>query len=380
MAGACRIHVVTRPGRVAWCWGVALALLPTATHAQSRLDFTHSVALMQLYDDNLFATPSRREADSITRLSPTVGVEYRSATLTVSGRSGLDAEMYQRHAQFNTAGARVEGLIEARYVPSKRLSLGVTTSYLGTQTPSELNLLTGLVMERAPASRLRTTQSLTWSLGPRSSAVLDHSYVRDQVASHAANDSQSAAAGLVRRFGGADTGRLDYTVRRFVFGADTTSSHAFTAGWSRAVTPLTSLEFQAGPRVRGDRLGAEIAAGLRHRFRRGDVALGYLQTETMVAGRAGSLTAEGVTATFGRQLVRALWVRGGPSVFRVSNDEFAATVYRMSFEATWRLGRHLSLTGSHQFSLQLVSLGALHREEVSHNAFLLRVAAGSAGH
>lgn len=352
-------------------------LLPSPAAAQSRLEFKPSLALVQLYDDNLFSQPSAREDDLISRLSPRLGAGYRSRTLSLLARYAIDAEVFQRHPELNTARARQDGTIDLRYLPARRLEVAASAGYSETQTPGELNLITGIEAGRALARRFQASQSVLRRLGPRTKAALEHSFTRDRLSGYAANDTQTATLGLERQFGPADTGQLEYSVRRFTFSREVTTSHVLALGWSREITPMAHLELTAGPRLTGRTVGAEISAALRHRFHRGDVALAYLQTQTMVVGQSGAVTAEGVSATFTRQLLRPLRVAGGPSVFRSRSTGFSATVYRAHLDVAWRLTRKLSVTGTHYFSVQRGGLGGEHAEDISHNALLLSVAAST---
>jgi hypothetical protein len=107
------------------------------------------------------------------------------------------------------------------------------------------------------------------------------------------------------------------------------------------------------------------------------VALAYIQTETGVIGHPEPVTAQGLTATFSRSLRRRLTVTAGPGVFQARGNAFEATVYRLNLDLAWRLGRHLSVEGSHQLSLQYSELDGRQRGEVVHNTVLLTLVAGS---
>lgn len=375
-AASHRRNLLWRPGLVF----VTAGLLPAAAaRAQSRIDFTTSLRLVQLHDDNIFSRPSSREEDLISRLSPRLGAGYRSATLSVLARCALDAELFQRHPELNTARARQEAAIDVRYLPTGRTTFTASASYSDTQNPGELNVITGIEAGRAPARAFHATQSVARTLGPLTKATVAHRFAREQVSGYLANGTQVASLALERELGPTDEGRVDYSLGRFTFGPDVTNFHVLTLGWSREITPLAHFELKAGPRASGGRLDPEISAGLRARFRRGDVGLAYLRTQTVVVGLPRPVTAEGVSGSFSRQLLRGLRVAGGSSVFRSRGGSFAATVYRLNLDVTWRLTRLLSLAGSHQLGFQRGGIEGAPTEDVSHNVFLLSVVAASAG-
>lgn len=365
----------SRPGSLL---GMAALLLPTHAIGQSRFEFNPSLGVAQLYDDNLFSVADAMQRDRILRVSPRLSTGWRAANWHVLARYALDAERFHHHPELDSARARQEAVIDVSYVPTARVRLRAVASYGDTKTPGELNLITGLELGRAPASRVYTNQSVSVDLGVVTNATLDHVFTHDRVLD-LLSDAQTSSLTLERRFGPSDRARLAYGWGRFAFGSEVTISHLMTLGWNREVTPRAHFEIKAGPRLSGERLGAEISAGLRHAFLRGEVALEYLQTQTVVVGQKGPVTAEGIGATFSRQLLRALRVRGGPSVFRSRNEEFAATVYRLHVDAIWRLSNRLALVGSHMFSLQTGGTLGARREDISHNGLQLSVVAARAG-
>ena len=74
----------------------ALLLLPHAAAAQSEAYVTVSLSTTQVYDTNVFATPSSLgpERDLSSRLGPTVETGFTSVPLRFVGRYGLEAERY----------------------------------------------------------------------------------------------------------------------------------------------------------------------------------------------------------------------------------------------------------------------------------------------
>lgn len=357
----------------------ALGLPPAPAAAQSSFDLFPSLTVVQVYDDNLFASSSDREEDYITRLSPRIVARHRSGTLAVDAGYALEAEAFQRHPELNTARARQDASLSLRYQPAPRFTAAGAAGYSDTQTAGELNTVTGLEAGRTPARRFHAGLSLAHRLSARTRVTLDQGVTRDQLQGRPANQSLAAAAAMERRLGPLDAVRLAYGVRHFRFAAEATTFHALTLGWTRRVTPRTLVEVEAGPQLSGRSVGAELSAGLRQRFHRGEIALRGLHTQTTVVGQPGPVTTEGLSATFARQLFGPLTLAGGGAMFRSSGEGFTATVHRLSLDLAWRLTRHLSLAGSHQFSFQRGGAGRRPEDTISHNAVLLRVMAVTDG-
>jgi hypothetical protein len=359
-----------------------LALLPGQAAAQRGFGLSGSVALGQSYDDNVFAVPEARRADLISRVSPRLGLAYQSRRLDLRAQFTRDVENYRRHAELSTLAARQEASVDLDLFPGAGFELAAGVSYAETNSPGEFNViegveLVGLELRRSPASRLATTQSVSRRLGARTRAAVEHAYSLDDVEGGVATANRAVAARVERQVGPVDTLRLTYGLHSLAAADVRTTSHAAVLTWAREVTPRAHLELSAGPRWSGGTLAPELAATLRHRFRRGDASLAYVQTETTVIGQPVPVRAAGLSATFTRSLGRNLMLGGGPSRFTALGAGFEATVYGLGLELAWSLNRHLSLAGSHQLSLQHGTTDGRDRGEIVHNTFLLRLVAGS---
>jgi hypothetical protein len=361
---------------------LAFWLVPAIGVAQAGFNFDRSMTVVQMHDDNLFSTPSSSERDEIWRLSPRLGLGRRSPRLTLHAHYGVDAEIFHRHPELSTPRAGQDAALDLVWAPSRLLAGTASTSYVETQTPSELNALTGLDIGRVRARRLAATAALSRRLGVLNKLTLEHSFTREEVVNLPNGGTQGMSLRLERRLGPVDRGRLGYGARRFTFGAERTLSHVVTLGWSRDVTARAHFELEAGPRLSGRSPGAEVNAGLMHRFRRGEAGFAYVHTQTTVVGHAGPVTAEGVAATFSRQLGSSLRVAGGPAVFRLRRRDSEVTVERLGLEVAWRVARRLSVSASDQFSLQRGTLddgrGPGAGAEIRHHTLTLRAVAASA--
>jgi hypothetical protein len=363
--------------RLALC-GLGVALLPSLAGAQSAFDLDPSLALMQVYDDNLFAQPSEAQSDLVLRLSPRLGARYRSPSLAAHAHYAIDAERYLEHAELNTARARQEAAVGVRGAATRRLDYAFGASYTRTRTPGELNVVSGLAAGRAEARRLQAAGEITVRLGARTSATFDPAFTRDELAGRAeTTDEMAAGLGLERRLDPASSGRLAYRYRRFTFDGGAEPTHVLTAGWTRRLGAASRIDLSAGPRLGSSGAGAEVSLGWRRRLRRGELGLSYLRTQSTALGQAGPVEVDGVAAVFSRQVARPLRLVLAPGVFRSSGEGLDAIVYRIALDAAWKLNRRLTLTGSHQFSLQRGGPGARPGEEVTHNAVLLSIVSGS---
>lgn len=349
-------------------------LAPTVAFTQAGFYVTPSASVTEVYDDNLFSTSSQREKDFISRFSPGILAGYQSTPLTLLGRYTFDAEVYADHPELNDAQVRQEASLDFRYLPIPVLTLGVKAAYLATQTPQEFNVQTGVAAGRAGAKRYTVNPSISYRYDPLTAGTMDYAFTRDELAGGISTETHNVNLGLDRRITGQDTGKFGYNLRRFAFGDDTTMSHAFTLGWTREFTPLTSITLRGGPRVSDGTVDPEVSASIRHRLRRGELSFTYARSQTTAVGQAGTVNTEILAASATYQLLRFLSIGAAPSFIRSTRASAEVKVYLVNLDVTYQITKWLSLVGSYQFSLQQGSLEG-RDEKIPHNVVLLRLVA-----
>lgn len=370
-----RTRILVRPGIALALTLLAGVLFPGVARGQAGFYVTPSLGVGQVYDDNLFSTSSDRKRDFISRFSPGMEAGYRSAPLTLLGRYSFDAEVYAEHPELNDPQVRQEAGLEFRYLPTRVLTLGLNGSYLRTLTPSELNVTTGIVAGRVRAQRISTTPSGTVRFDPLTTGTVDYTFVHDDVSGGSTTDTHTANVGVDRRITAQDTGSLGYNFRQFDFDGGTTASHAFILGWTRDLTPQTSIALRAGPRFSEGSVDPEVSATIRHRLREGDLSFAYARTQTTAIGLAGSVNTESFTAAARYRPLRFLEVSLTPGFFR-STRTAELRAYRVSLDASYRITEWLSLVGSYVFGLQRGRLDAgPPAGEVHRNVVFLRLVA-----
>jgi hypothetical protein len=338
-----------------------------------------SLSIAEVYDDNIFSTPSGRvrEQDIITRISPGIQAGYRSVPLTLLGRYSFDAEIFPDHSDLTDAQARQRAGIEFRYLPTRLLTLAFTGEYVETQTPGELNLVTGIEGGRVRAQSYTVQPSVAYQFNPLTKGA--GSYQFETIESGGVtSDVHTTTLGLDRRLTPRDTGSLGYIFRHFSFDSnDTTTSHTVTLGWLRQLTRQTSILLRAGPRFSEEDVDAEVLASIRHRLKQGELSFTYERSQDTVAGETGSVDTDTLSAGLTYQLLRFLEVSAVPSFSRITRGSAEAEVYRAGLHLTYQLTKWLSLLGSYQFSLQQGRLEAAAiaagrgDEEIYHNIILL---------
>ena len=259
---------------------MASLLAPSAAAAQGQIFGRVTGTLEEVFDDNLFAAPVTlpRQSDVITRFGPAVEVGYRSLPLALLARYGFDAERYRTLHDLDDTFARQEGTAGLNY-RSRRLALNLAGSYLETQTPSELNIESLLVVGRAQAERIATKSGLSYEMSALTSVNMGYEFTSDGLAGGIDSTTRLLRAGIGRKVGSLHAIRGDYEYRDIDFSDGTgEESYVVTGGWTHGFTRSISFQLDAGVRNTTGDIDPEISALLRRRLRRGDISVGYLRT------------------------------------------------------------------------------------------------------
>jgi len=104
---------------------VLLTLVVTAAYGQEpsqRLTLTPSLSLGERYDDNIFETPTNKQDDFITVLSPGIRVQYLPTAPTLGTQFDLDyrasIEFFADHSSENNVGHRLSLMLDSPLAPS----------------------------------------------------------------------------------------------------------------------------------------------------------------------------------------------------------------------------------------------------------------------
>lgn len=364
----------------------AATVQPEARAAQSGVEVSGSVAVTEGYDDNILVTPDDQRRDTVSRVTPRLGIGYRSSRVDVRVHYSREAEQFGRTRELSTLSARQEAGLDLQWSPSAAFEAAGRAYYGETHNPGEFafvlgldprgSQLIGLDLRRTLARRLSTVGSLSYRLGARTRVTAEHGFEQDELGG-LTGITQMVTARLDRKVGPVDALSLAYGLRTLTALGQANTSHAATLTWSREVTSRAHIELQAGARVSGRQVDPELGARLRHRFRRGDVALSYAQTETAIIGRPTPVRATELSATLTRPLGRRFAVTAGPNLLEAHGKAMDVVAYGTSLEVTCRLGRYVSLAGTHRFNIQNAELDGRPRAEMTHNTVLLRLVAGA---
>lgn len=350
------------------------------------------VALMfsQYYDDNLFAVPNSQhpQADLVSRFGPTFEVGRHTRRLDLTAKYGLAAERYVDQISLNSDVAYQDGGFDVRYSATPRLQLHMNGSYIDTLTPRELNTVTLLNSGRARAELLRGQAAAVQTLSQLMRLNLDYEVSNETLAEQPTNLSHSGRIGLEWRTSERTRYRLDGRVRRVRFaqleltqpivGSPSTvptqstvppqptapifgsqSTEAITGGVTYALTPLTSVELDGGPRFSAGDIFPEFSGTIRRRMQKGELMANYTSTQDTAFGQPGFFDVKRVSAMASVSPTRHLTLRATPGYAQSRLLGIRNEVKELDVAITVRVLQRLSFVASGRAANQLGSSNAV---------------------
>jgi hypothetical protein len=324
-----------------------------------------SASFSEVFDDNIFGATEGRQADAITRLTPTLGFGYRSAPLTFIGSVSVDAELFAVH--FDQSGVnrkQVRFDLEAR--PSQVMTLRLRGLFDDTQTPSDLNTDLGLELGRTEARQGVVTAEASYRFGRRLTAEAAYTFTTS-TADDISNTLHEGRLSLAAQLTPLDSGRVIYHIRRGDSDGLAVASDSVTFGWYRRLTEKTSFGVAAGPRFSDGDVQLEASASLVHRLSNGSVSFGFERTDTTIVGQRGLSTSTSVWGELTVRPWRSVTVSITPHAAEVSGGGAETRrIYGSEFGVRYEIARRIELFGQYRFAYQEARSG-----DIYHN--ILRV-------
>ena len=360
-----------RPPAV-WIAACAAATIPAAVTADSSLYVTPSFSVGRAHDDNLFSTPTNTQADSLWRFSPALEAGYESESLTVAGYYTFDAERYSHHNELDSNEARRSSAVNLRYQAMPRLTLAFEGDYTSTNSLAEFAPGTIVEPGREHARVLTLTPSLRFQFDELTAGSAAYTSSRQELFGSPDTDINTAALGLKHEMSRLDALAVDFTATHYDFGlGGTVESRVLTAGWTRALTPETSVSLAAGPRDTEGSKSTDVSTGLQHTLENGRFTLNYIRTQTAVVGQASTVDSRSISAMLDFTFNVDYEAQILPSYTSDTSQSLRADVTRLDLNLGYKLNKDISLVGSYQFNRQRGLLGGIGNPEILDHVFYL---------
>jgi len=333
---------------------LALTLgLPVRAVAQARVLIAPSASAGLAFDDNLFSTPDQQAiTDQILRVTPGLSASRETARSYWFGGYSFDAERYQEHPILTTPMARQTGGGLVRVATSPRTAFTLAGGYDSTNTPSDLNVTTGLFTGRARAWRLRAAPEVRHALSPASTVTVSYDVTSDtlqdeRIITHAASLAFVHATGVRDEF------RFEPFVREFIFNTGALAVGGGMIGWTHRITRFTSLRLQGGPRFieKSDVVKPELDLALERRTEYSEWSVSYERSMTTAIGLNAVVDTERLLARTGyhHPAVVDFTLEGG-----VYSNRYTTTTraYHVGVDLTRALGPAIAISLGYSLNLQ----------------------------
>jgi hypothetical protein len=272
-----------------------------------------------------------------------------------------------------------------RYNASRRTELHGDGDYLDTQSPRELNLATLLTTGRTRAQRISGSFGVAQMLTSRTTFSADYDVTKDTLAEQLSNMSNIGRFGLAWETSPRAKVRVDYRPRYVEFGTAiplptatplppgsptpvlvtnrAEITQVLSGGFTFAVTPLTTIDLDAGPRFANGNIRPEVSATVRRRAQLGsELSATYLATQDTSFGEvifgetpvleAGFYDVQRVNAVLSITPVRPLTMAAMPAFARSTRLGRHSDVRELSVDITVRAMRKLTFIAAGRVSDQ----------------------------
>jgi hypothetical protein len=340
--------------RAAWfAFGSVATLLCTEASAQYRFTAEPSIEITEVQDSNLFYSAQNQAGDVIQRVRPTLALRFDTARYSIAGSYGFDRDRFATYSALDNARARQNARIDARVQSSPRLTMTLNAAYVDTDTPTDLNIDTGLATARLRAQQISFRPAADLRISPTMTAHVALSSSTGHLADGPSTRAQFLTVGVDRQTSPRDLVTLNYEQGFYIFDRnDTTHTFALRAGWTRALGTRTRMILEGGPRVTDGSLAPELSAAITHNWKTSSISVSAQQTQTAVLGFVGTLAARNLQARYAYAPTRMWTTYVAPSVYRSTFRDLQATVFRVRVGASYAVTPLMGLDVSYSLDSQ----------------------------
>jgi hypothetical protein len=329
-------------------------LLPTAGAAQDRFEFIPSISFFTVYDDNLFAT-TEGSAGQMLQLRPSFEGNYEGPRARLLGLYSFDMQR-SNHTLLNTFDARRHALTETSFRATPMTTLSMAMRYDRSETPGEINMITGLLGDRRTAERWQVTPGFARRISPLAVVTGNYDFSTEYLVDGEIGTLHAGRLGLSRDISSRMSVTAHYVGRYFVDDLVSHNAHGVLFGWSRETGPGARFTIAGGPKIRSYEIGVvpEVNVSFTRAALRSRIALDYWHGETIVLGIRGPVGVDSGTARITWPLTRFIEVSAHSGVSDIHTlDGREATNYRGTLGASWSPGGIYTVAASYGVDYQL---------------------------
>jgi hypothetical protein len=189
-------------------------LVAAAAGAQTRVDIVPSATIGSIYDNNLFAK-SKGQAGQMLVLRPGFEGVLKSPRFDLASVFSFDAQ----HSNFQTLtmlDARRHANLDLHYRTTEANTIGFAALYDRTDTPGDVDFVTGVLGVRRQAHRLEITPSVSHRVWRRTFLNASYDLIDESLIENTTGRLHTVRSGLSHQYTERTTLMASYMGREFV--------------------------------------------------------------------------------------------------------------------------------------------------------------------
>jgi hypothetical protein len=335
--------------------GVFGLVLAQQTAAAVTYEFTPSLSVAAVHDDNLFLTPEPTLDDRIMRYTGGAALDVVGDSVNVVASYSQDAEYYADHSELDSGALRRSAIMQVTFRPTERFSWGVDGSYFKTPQPGDLNIGTALVqVGRVTTTRSSVRGGFDYAASPTLDTRFSYGVARDETELGLGGDIDEGRAEFDKALSARNTFLGSYVYRNFDFtDSPEQDSHTLMFGVDHQLRPNTSFRVLLGPRFYDDSVEPNLEATLSHEFLNGEIGATYTRNETVLAGTDIRVESQFANLVFTRRVGQNLEFSLQPAWGAIESPLGARVdVFQIGADVTYSFNDYISVSAATQISRQ----------------------------
>jgi len=352
--------------------GSIALLFPCLAFAQTGFFFVPSVTVSRVLDDNVFFTSDEEVDDQITRITPAIETGYESERLNWDTRLYQDSEDYQDNTQLDSNQIRRAIDLSANYLATPRMTLTGRANWLNTETPTDINIISGFPQGRFNAENYVIEPALEYRFSAAGTGTLLYRFEDIEIQELASSEAQTASARYEHSVSTENMFTAGYFYRRYQFNDEgTNDSHTPWIGFRHNFSANTHIETELGPRIRDDSTDAYLLLSLIRSYEQGSAELSYTIDESTSVGDIEVIENRTVGLTLMHEQGENITLSMSANVGKIIYFDLTSDVVQANLIFNYRLMDALFLTASYFYNEQRSGFLETADREISRSTFAI---------
>jgi hypothetical protein len=347
-----------------------IVMFPGMALAQSGFFFVPSVTVSLVRDDNIFFTADGEVSDQLTRVSPALQTGYDSQRLNWEARVFQDLEKYQDNTQLDSNQIRRVAEINGNYLASPRMTLNGRVNYLKTETPADIDIISGFPQGRFDAENYIVEPSVRYRFSAANTGSLLYRYEDISIPALASSNSHTAGLRFERSLSSENLFTAGYNYRRYQFdGVERSESHTPWIGFTHRFSANNRVETEIGPRFGDGGTDAYLLLAMIRDYEQGSIELSFTIDESNSIGDIGIIENRTAGLSVVHQQGENISLSMSGYVGKAIYSGLSSDVAQANAQISYRVMDALFLTAAYAYNEQRAGFLETAEREISRSTF-----------